>query len=309
MFQLELAWLSIGVIALLVVVMLLILQTGRYQQRLVFRFWQEVGLPLGTDSVAAAVRRRIRFRSSAALGGALVGLLISAGALYWNPSLASVSFAWLFTLPILLTGIAALDVGFSLRESLFRQGKDSLRLARSRVTSLRDYLSPWRLRLAPAFSLIAAVLCAVGMLLGLLGLIDGATFIRSPALPLLAIALLVLFVGMAAERHVLGHPQPATDTLELAWDDAFKADTFRVLRLFETIVAWLAVAAAGIGMLQGLDAITGTSWSTGVGPQLFIWGYLATLSSFSFGRAKTYFRHHLWPDLAEVNVGNTTGSN
>ena len=268
MFQLELAWLSIGVIALLVVVMLLILQTGRYQQRLVFRFWQEVGLPLGTDSVAAAVRRRIRFRSS-----------------------------------------AALDVGFSLRESLFRQGKDSPRLARSRVTSLRDYLSPWRLRLAPAFSLIAAVLCAVGMLLGLLGLIDVATFIRSPALPLLAVALLVFFVGMAAERRVLGHPQPATDTLELAWDDAFKADTFRVLRVFATIVAWLAVAAAGIGMLQGLDAITGTSWSTGVGPQLFIWGYLATLSSFSFGRAKTYFRHHLWPDLAEVNVGNTTGSN
>ena len=308
MFLLMLTWLSIAVIAFFTVVMLVVVQTSHYQERLVFRFWQRVGLPSGTDDIATAVRRRIRYSTSASLTGALIGLLVSVVALYVNPSLASASFIWLFIVPAVLTGMVALDVGFSLRDSLFRQGKDSPRIARSRVTTMRDYVSPWRLRLAPVFALIATVLSTGGMLLGLLGVIDGATFIRSPALPLLAVALIVFFVGMAVERRVLRHPQPATDTLELAWDDAFKASTFRALRLFETIVAWLAVAAAGIGMLQGFDALTGTSWSTGAGPQLFTWGYLATLSCFSFGQAQTYFRHRLWPDLTEVSAGNTTGS-
>ena len=98
-------------------------------------------------------------------------------------------------------------------------------------------------------------------------------------------------------RRVLRQPQPASSELELAWDDAFRADTFRALWMFGSITAWLAVAAAGLGLLQGLDAIAGTTWSTGLGSQLFTWGFLVILFSFSFGRAQSYFRFRLWPDL------------
>lgn len=298
-----LTWASIGALALITVVMLFFGRTARYQERLVLRFWQRIGLPLETDQIAGAVRRRISHRSTAQSTGTLVGLLVSALALILNPSLASLTFMWLFALPAVLTCMAAGDLVLSLRSSLFRRHPDAARLARSSATTLRDYVSGWRLHLAPVFILISGALCGCGVALGALGAIDLRHFVLSTAFPLLALSILVLLAGMAMERRILRRSQPAADTLELAWDDAFRAETFRALRLFETIVAWLALAASGIGILQGIDALAGTVWSTGLGPQLLIWGYLATLGVFSVGRAQTQFRYALWPDLAKVEVG------
>jgi hypothetical protein len=262
---------------------------------------------MASEEMASAVSRRIGYRGSAAPVGGLIGLLACAVALYVDPSLGTMSFTWLVLCPAMLTGMAAFEVGFSLRNTLFQQNQESSRLARPRATTMVDYVSPWRLRLVPAFGLAAVVLCAAGIVLGQVDVIDRGTFIGSPALVMLAVALAVFFFGRAAERRILRHPQPATDPLELAWDDAFRAESFRVLRMFETLVAWLAVAAAGAGVLQGMDAVAGTSWSLGAGEQLFFCGYLATLCSFTFGRAQDYFRHHLWPEFSEADAGATAG--
>jgi hypothetical protein len=307
-FALALNWLIIGVFVSLFVVMLFLLQTGRYQQKLVLSFRQTVGLPLNTDDMALAIWRRIKSRNSAMFGGALVGLLLSALVLFFNPSLGSTSFPWLVAIPALLTGMTALDVGVALRYSLFRRRDDAPRLARATATALSDYVSPWRLRLAPWFVLAAVVLYAIGAFLGSIGSIDREAFSRSAALPLLAVAVLVLGLGMAAERKILQQTQPVADELELAWDDAFRAITFLALRGLETIVAWLAVGAIGLGMLEGLDATTGASWGTGLGSQLFLWGFLTSTAIFSLGRARTHFRHRLWPNLVAPNSAGLDGS-
>lgn len=44
--------------------------------------------------------------------------------------------------------------------------------------------------------------------------------------------------------------------------DGVRADTFRALQMFGSIIAWLAIAATGLGMLQGFDLIADTNWST-----------------------------------------------
>ncbi|HUG51808.1 MAG TPA: hypothetical protein VLZ78_12495 [Terrimesophilobacter sp.] len=258
---------------------------------------------MASEEMASTISRRIGSRGSAAPIGGLIGLLLCAVALYFDPSLGTMSFTWLVLGPAMLTGMAAFEVGFSLRHTMFQQNKESARLARPRATTVSYYVSPWRRRLAPMFGLAAIVLCACGMVLGHVGVIDEGTFIQGPALVMLAVALIVFLFGLAAERRILYHPQPASETLELAWDDAFRAESLRALRMFVTFVAWLAVAAAGVGMLQGLDAVAGTSWSRGAGAQLFAWGCLATICSFSFGRAQSYFRHHLWPEFGAADAG------
>jgi hypothetical protein len=304
---LVLMWIAMALLTVLACYVLLRMRSTSYRQRIAVRFWRKVGLPMATDEMASAISRRVGYQGSAAPVGGLAGLLPCAVALYLDPSLGSSTFIWLVLLPATLTGMAAFEVGFSLRNTLFQPSKESSRLARPRATTVSDYVSPWRLRIAPIFGLAAVVLCGGGLVLGQVGVIDQGTFVRSPALVMLAVTLIVLLLGMAAERRILRHRQSATDTLELAWDDAFRAETFRALRMFESIVAWLAVAVAGAGVLEGLDAVAGTSWSLEAGSQLFAWGYLATLCLFTFGRAQNYFRHRLWPEFSDARAAAETG--
>jgi hypothetical protein len=168
---------------------------------------------------------------------------------------------------------------------------------------MSDYVTPWRLLIAPVCFVVAAVLCLGGVILGSLDLIAREAFSSSGALWMVAVSAIVLVASVAVERQVLGRPQPATDTLELAWDDAFRADTLRELRYFTTLVAWLAVAAAVNGIFQGIDELAGTSLSGGIGALLFAPGFFAILLAFNAGRAWSHFRYRLWPDLAEVTIG------
>lgn len=296
--ELGLAWAVHGAAAIILVGMLIALSRDRYRRNLVFRFSQATQLPLLTETIIAAAERRILHRTAAMMAGGLLGLLASAGVLWLNPADASAFTIWLVTLPLTLTGMCAGSAFVALRESLFRHPTDALRVARPTIVTLRDYLSPRRLLTPVALLLTAVLVCLTAAVLALVGLIDGAVFLRSAALPMLALALLVVASGGLLARRVLRQPQPATSALELAWDDAFRADTFRALWMFGSIVAWLTVAVAGLGALQGLDALAGTSWSLGLGSQLFTWGFLAVLLGFTIRSAQSYFRFRLWMDLS-----------
>ncbi|MCI4658844.1 hypothetical protein [Cryobacterium zhongshanensis] len=297
-FELIFTWICLGALALLALGSLLYARTERSRDRAFLQFWQKAGLPVQSDDIARAIRTRLRARNTAAFVGGLFGLLVSAVVLVIQPSLASPVFIWLVVVPATLISVSALGVAASLRESLFRPPADAPRLARPTIVTLSDYVSPWRLRAAPLLVLLSFVLTIAGILLGLTGTVDLGAFLASPALPVLALASAVLLVGSAASRRVLTHTQPATTELELAWDDAFRAETFRSLLLFQTIIAWLAAGAVSLGILGGWDALRGTTWSIGLGPQIFNWGYLAILLWFSIGNATDRFRRRLWPDLA-----------
>jgi hypothetical protein len=296
-FELSLMWGIHAFLALFTLGALFAVSRPRYRRALVYRFSHTIELPLVTDEIAAAAERRILHRTAAMMAGGLVGILASAVVVYIDPASASAPTIWLVTLPLTLSGMCAGAAFVTLRESLFRRHPDAVRIARAVTVTLRDYISPRRLRVPPAILLAAAGLCLAGSVLGLAGLIDGSTFILSAALPMLATALVVTIAGAVLARRVLDQPQPAGSELELAWDDAFRADTLRALWMFGSVIAWLAVAAAGLGMLQGLDAVAGTTWSLGLGSQLFTWGFLVILISFSFGGAQNHFRFALWSDL------------
>lgn len=258
---------------------------------------------MGSDAVATAVRLRLSSRASAALWGGTLGLVGSAAAFALQPSLGSASYIWLVALPALLFGATALDLSVSLRNSLFRPPAGVDFVTRPRVTTMSDYVTPWRLLIAPLCVVVAAALCIGGVILGALHVIGRDSFIASGALWMFVFSAIVLVASLAVERRVLGQPQPATDTLELAWDDAFRADTLRMLRYSTTLVSWLAVAAAANGIFKGMDELAGTSFSSGIGSLLFTPGFLAVVLAFDAGRARSHFRHRLWPDLAEVSIG------
>lgn len=269
-----------------------------YRRALMHRFSHAIELPLVTDEIAAAAERRILHRTAAMMAGGLVGILASASVVCLDPASASAPTIWLVTLPLTICGMCAGAAFVTLRESLFRRHPDAVRVARAVTVTLHDYISPRRLRMPSALLLAAAGLSLAGSVLGLTGLIDASAFVLSAALPMLAVALVVTIVGALLARRVLDQSQPAGSELELAWDDAFRADTLRALWMLGSIIAWLAVAAAGLGILQGLDAIAGTTWSIGLGSQLFTWGFLVILLSFGFGGAQSHFRFVLWPDLS-----------
>lgn len=301
-FDLILAWVVLGLLALFSLMMLWLGSRRTYQQKLVLRFWQGTGLPMGTDTVAAAAARRIRTRTNGMMIGDLIGIAVGAVVLYLAPSIASPTAIWLLLAPLVLTGLASGAVVASLSQSLFQRQADVARFARPTAVAVHDYVSPKRMLAAPVFILIAMALCSLGFVLAFCDRIDVGTFMGSPALPLLAVALIVFAISLGLERRVLNEPQPASSELELAWDDAFRADTFRGLRMFAAMIAWLAVAAAGLTVLQAVDALNATSRSTGLGSQLFTWGFLATIAAFSFGGAHNYFRFRLWPELTTESV-------
>lgn len=294
--ELSLVWGIHAILTLFIIGALITLSRSSYRRKLVFRFSQTVELPLVTDAIAAAAERRILHRTVAMMAGGLVGVLASAVVVSLNSATASASTIWLVTLPLTLTGMCAGAAFVALRESLFHRHPDAVRIARPVTVTMHDYVSPRRRRLPLSLLLTAVAVCLAGQALSLTGLIDGAAFIRSAALPTLAVAVIVTVIGGLLARRVLRQPQPASSELELAWDDAFRADTFRALWMFGSTIAWLAVAAAGLGMLQGLDAVAGTTWSIGLGSQLFTWGFLVVLLSFSVAGAQSYFRFRLWPN-------------
>ncbi|MES2093644.1 MAG: hypothetical protein V4531_07520 [Actinomycetota bacterium] len=305
MFLLTLTWILLDVLLLTCGGLLINAQSSGFRDREALRFATDVGLPLVSDTVHDAVRRHVRVRASAMAVGGTVGLVVSAAVLLASPSLGSASFVWLITAPAILSAMATVEVAVSLRESLFRHRDGVPRVARSSAPTLADYVSLWRLRLAPVCELVAVILCAVGVALGILGSIDLAAFLGGAALPFLLVSLVVAAASMVAQRRILRESQPVSDTLELAWDDAFRGETLRGLRMVQSLIAWLAVAAAGLGILQALDALVGTNWGTGAGPQLFTWGWLFIFAAFTFGRARTQFRARLWPDVAGITEGRS----
>lgn len=300
-FESALTWLIIAVVALVNFLTLLLSQTGRFQQKQAFRFWQQVGLPMGTDKIADAVRRRLRRSAAAASAGALAGLLGSVGILLFGPTPLSVNSFWLVVLPAVLIGMAGCDVGMALRDTLFRQQGDSPRMARVVAVSLGDYISPLRLMLAPSLLVLAVLLGAAGLALGLLGNSQDRV-LQGAALPILLVALVVISGTAVVATRVLRQTQAVTGALELAWDDAIRAETFRKMALLGATIAWLAVSAIALGILNGLDSAGGTAWGASLGSQIFNLGYLGIFYLFTYGTAYSYFRYRLWPELSVANA-------
>ncbi|AIY00168.1 hypothetical protein ART_0569 [Arthrobacter sp. PAMC 25486] len=308
-FESVLDWIAIGFLVAVFSYRLITVQTARYQQQQVFMFAQRVGLPIGTERINNSLRRRLFRSSNAALLGGLAGGLVAVGVhTFLRTNGLPFTFMWSIAIPAVFVGVTTFDVALTLRDSLFGRQPDTPRMARLEAVTLADYTSPTRLRAAPVLMALAAGLGVAGVVLGAIGVIDVDSLLRGPALLILVAAAVVFGICTVMARKILQLPQPAADTLELAWDDAIKADVIRKLGLLASVMAWLAVSGIGMGILDGLDATVPTTTGNALGQAISMCGYFAILFTFSYGRSFNWFRQRLWPNFT-FQPGNPEPSN
>lgn len=205
-------------------------------------------LPL-PDHLRQPVLDRVRTQERATLAGGLGGLVLGAAA-------AALIAAWTGATnlgPVLVmfgTGVGlALGRFVGVRTSATTLAPDAPRVARSRSTEVADYTSGAErlaVRLVPV-----AVLVALAATWVLWAFAPGAPGVVVPALATVGA---VLVVGAAmllagARSRVVEHPQQAHNDLELAWDDALRAEAIRDLQ--DTTVSTGLLASLGLLAMAG----------------------------------------------------------
>lgn len=312
-FDAQVAWFAVGLLAVVFVARLIVAQTSSHQDKQLLQFWHRVGLPMGSGRVNFTLRRRLHRSELAAMTGGLAGTLAAGVLLFFVPQAPlSFTFTWLVAIPAILTGATALDVAVSLRDTLFGRRDEAPRMARVVAVSAADYMSPWRLRAAPLLLALAGLALAAGVVLGLAGVVGLGPFLRSLALPSFVMAAAVLALSVPLGRRVLEQPQPVAEPLELAWDDAVRADVFRKVGLLAAILAWLALTSAGLGIVDGLGhgslAVAGAdSMAAAAGQIAGMWGYFIIVFLYNVGTSRSYFRYRLWPNAQLVDLPTAGG--
>ncbi len=262
-----------------------------------------VGLPL-TAEVVGPVVARIRRRQRGMLAGGLTGIVL--GTLV--AILAGSAGTWGGALVMMLAG-TGLGLGSAWAIAVHRPAATAERpvVARTRATRLADYLTGgerFGLWVAPVALLVGA---GAGALL--LGQLPAAVRGERTVLGLVGTALILVTWGttVLVLRRVLAAPARSGSDLELAWDDAERADGLRQL-------AVLAVATAAIMLGLWLvligEALTGTGFYrddlgttyaiTGISLAVFLpliaLVAAGPMSAWMSGRRRGYEQRRLWPD-------------
>jgi hypothetical protein len=248
---------AISIVVCTVVVLLVSTTSSAYARA--DRFSQQIRLPYGTARTRDSVMARVRSASRASASAMLAGILAAAWLLV-TPLADTPAFPIYVIFPVLIV-TALVSAVMSVRERLFRPAPNAPRVARARAVGVVDYLDPAR-RVLPWL-----LACAAGASIVALGIalartperVDGV--LATAAFVLASVAVATLVVVPLLERRVLAQAQPATDTLELAWDDAFRSTTIGQLRLSMAFAAWGVVASSVCAIWIGADgAFSGLAW-------------------------------------------------
>ncbi|MFG6445999.1 hypothetical protein ACFXQA_12085 [Microbacterium sp. P07] len=196
-------------------------------------------LPFGSDETARNVAARARSIFRANLWGSLIAIAVVASGILLVPlglDGSSVGFAAMLIVWGSLTASTAI---VTVRERLFSPAPTAPRIARTHPLRRSDYVGPWR-------RFIPWVLLGVGLASVVAIFATAPTRGFAPTgLALVAaaavFAVIVSAAGRWAEHRVLAQPQPAADSLELAWDDLFRADALNNLRLGMTLGTALVI--------------------------------------------------------------------
>ncbi len=199
-------------------------------------------LPFGTDSVYRSVRARVRSLTRVNMWGLCIAVAVMGALFLTTPLATSPNAMWILTLLILVVVLTGGTLATQLRERLFSPVPEAPRVARPVALGTRDYIGTWR-TFAPVALLIAAAVATLSLVvMTILGV--------SPLTPTLATCGTLVLATTTnlgtrwAEGRVLDRPQPASDTLELAWDDLFRTDALSTLRMSAAMTAWLPFGMA-----------------------------------------------------------------
>lgn len=229
------------------VVMLLVLRRDSWGTTAVYRMSVRAKLPIESWDMWRSIRDRSRTLIRANMWGLLFSVVLMAALLVWTPIGSSPFAMWILTLTLVIGVLSIASAIVGVRERLFSPAPRAVRIARPAALRVRDYLPLWAAQL-PLWLLVAAALACTALgAVTLAGAIAPGTAIT--AATAFVFALLVAVVCRAAERRVLAQPQPATNTLELAWDDLFRSDALGALRMSAAMAAWLPVGLAASSLL------------------------------------------------------------
>lgn len=248
---------------------LLVLSGKASAQARADRYSIRVELPYGSERTRVSVTRALRLRTLAGGCAILAGSLVSA-ALLFTPLAESPFFIFSTLLPSLVVGTVIGTTLIGVRERLFHPAPDAPRIARARSMRASDYLDPVRRALPWALAAIALVpLAAVGVsALRTPGRVDA---VAAPTVGVLALVAVTAFALLPRlERLILAQPQPASDTLELAWDDALRAGAIISLRLSCALAAWFVFSLSVVALWLPTDS----PWNA-LAAQLPTWGMIA----------------------------------
>lgn len=275
------------IILMISVGVLLSLSSRRSAYARADRFSLRVRLPYGTEETRDSVAHQTRVRGIATAMTMLVTVLILSPLLL-TPLATSPTFQIVVITSVLLA-VGFVSAIVQVRERLFHPAPNATRIARVRTLHAGDYLDPIR-RLLPGALTIAAALAVAALLLA---------WRRTPPQVDSAFATTALFAGaltafalIAAplfERQILAQPQPASDTLELAWDDALRATALGTLRLTVALAAWMTFALAVGAMWLSSDVLFSS-----FAAQLPTWGMIAL--QFVYPSTGRRLRTELYPD-------------
>lgn len=204
-------------------------------------------LPFCTDAVHRGVRVRLRTITRVNMWALLGAILLMGGLFLWTPLVSSSYAMWILTLVIVVAVVTTGSVVAQVRERLFSPTPAAPRIARATVMRTRDYLGAWR-RLTPVVLLGSGTAATAALLASAPGRTDGGHIVATAAALVLAFA--VTGATRVAEHRILDQPQPASDTLELARDDLFRADALGSLRMSAAMTSWLPLGMAATLLLS-----------------------------------------------------------
>jgi hypothetical protein len=221
---------------------------------------QKVGLPFTSDALVDGVQRRLVRRLRAAMVSLLMTVVCAAGLLV-TPVGASVGLFWGVTVTLFCVLVAGSATVLGLHERLFSPAVAGVRVARGRVMHVGDYLDPVRRWIPTGIQVAAAGACVTLAIETIAGHVRMDPNWTSSTVTSVAIAALVALGARHAEVRVLSTSQPASDPVELAWDDLFRAETLGWLRLSTALTALLPLTLA-TGALVFADSWTTSMWLT-----------------------------------------------
>lgn len=237
------------------------------------------GLPLG--SAEPGVRRRITLTTRVnvltliALAVAFVPITLAL------PAGSSPFYLWIVTIAIMGAG-AVTSVATQLHERLFRPAPDAVRVARVRSLQTKDYLGRWARRL-PGLLLwcsIAACIVMPVIVISRPGHVGFSVFAVAAAAFAFAGAVVA---ARWAERAVLDRPQPASNTIELAWDDLFRTDALLELRRLQATAAWIPFGIATSASFTALAPYPTAETAAGMFPW---WGIPVVMCVYAFAAGR-----------------------
>jgi hypothetical protein len=250
-------------------------------------FIKGMTLPLTDIALTMSPRRLSRANMGGFIGGApmmvvLVVIVFSAGHRF---GLSGISI-----IGLLILACSAIGVAIACTTNVGPSASELPRVARATRPRTTDYLSS-------VWIAISIAVCATGLVVAILVLLRNTA---SGLMNSLLVAIIVMNAVTLAASPVLAHillssPQPANDSLQLAWDDAMRAHGLRSV--------WLAPSA--IGVATAFFAIN--LLYPGVSDLVYLEYVLCFAGLHSWGkltRPGSRFQRRLWPITPQPVVGS-----